>query len=211
MRWGFGGTWTPELTLGWFFCGLDMVRSNVSSMPVVKLPLISTGNSVRLHFLSYFDPYFPTKVLFPLICPTETPDLTLPTSTESAEARDSLKQLLTLLITSDQLRSLLTDSINLFRDLFADAAEQVASASIQVTRTSKKAANKARKNKVGKEDVDLEEAVERSDEVAISAKDIKKKVGRAAEDAVDDVQKNVQKKTKQVSPAILVVDRVDRS
>lgn len=112
---------------------------------------------------------------------------------------------MTLLITSDQLRSLLTDSINLFRDLFADAAEQVANASIQVTRTSKKAANKARKNKVGKEDVDLEEAVERSDEVAISAKDIKKKVGRAAEDAVDDVQKNIQKKTKQVSNLLVFV------
>lgn len=124
----------------------------------------------------------------------ETPDIPLPSSEELAEARESLKQLLTLLLTSSQLRSLLTDSINLFRDLFADAADSVAQASIATTKASKKAAKAARPGEGERDGVDGKWDIEELPE----AREIKKQAFRSAEDAKDDAQKVLRRKRKQV-------------
>lgn len=130
---------------------------------------------------------------------TETPDIPLPSSRELTEAKDSLQQLLTLLLTSDELRSLLTDSVNLFRDLFADSAELVARAAITTTRASKKAAQKARPSEQDRKDGKTGlEGISRVD-----PKDVKKKVSRGFEDVTDDAVKALKQKRRQVSFTLL--------
>lgn len=105
-----------------------------------------------------------------------------------------MKQLGTLLLTSSNLRGVIADAVNLARDLFADAAEQVASAAIQTTKASKKAADKARpseddrkKGRTGLEDKELP-----------SAKEVKKHTIRGIEDARDDAEAALRAKGKEV-------------
>lgn len=93
---------------------------------------------------------------------TATPDLPVPSNKEIAKAEQSLKQLGTLLLTSSSLRGVIGDAVNLARDLFADAAEQVAHAAIETTKASKKVAKEARPSeedrkhgRTGLEDKDL--------------------------------------------------------
>ena len=126
----------------------------------------------------------------------EIPDVVLPTADELAEAKQSLQQLLKTILTSSELRGVLTDSIQLLRDFFADQAESIANVSITATRASKKAARAARvteeekrKGKTGLEGVDL---------AAIDPKDVKKQVVRKVEDVKDDALKVLEKKRRLV-------------
>ncbi|KAK4700151.1 hypothetical protein P7C70_g6097, partial [Phenoliferia sp. Uapishka_3] len=122
----------------------------------------------------------------------ETPDLPVPTSAEINEAREALRELLSLLLTSPELRQLITDGINIFRDVFADAAESVAQAAIETTKASKKAAKSARPS----EDDKRNGRTGLEGQELPSAKEIKKQTLRSLEDAKDDAQKTIQKKVK---------------
>lgn len=75
--------------------------------------------------------------------------------------------------------------MNLGRDLFADAAEQIANASIQTTKASKRAAKKAR----GSEAERKKSGVEQVKSVGITPADVrdaKKSVVRGLEDKRDE-------------------------
>ena len=56
----------------------------------------------------------------------ETPDIPLPSSKEIREVKESLSDLLQILLSSSELRALLADSVNLVRDLFADSLDLAA-------------------------------------------------------------------------------------
>lgn len=133
--------------------------------------------------------------------PTETPEIPLPTAAELKEARESLRDLLSVLLTSSELRALVVDGINLFRDLFADAAENVAQASIGTTKASKKLAKGVRPSEEEKK----EKKVEWDGEVP-SAKDVKKKALRGAEDVKDEAIRVAKEKVKQVSSSLTGIE-----
>lgn len=129
------------------------------------------------------------------LCSIATPDIPLPTSEEIQEANRALRQLASLLLTSNNLRDIIGDIVNLGRDLFADAAEQVANAAIQTTKASKRAARKVRpteeerkKSKTGLEGKDIP-----------SAKKLQKQAVRSLEDARDDAEDAIHGKVSEVS------------
>ncbi|KAK4056475.1 hypothetical protein OIO90_002618 [Microbotryomycetes sp. JL221] len=123
----------------------------------------------------------------------DKPDLPLPSNKEIAQVEDSLKQLGSTLLTSSELRNILTDLVHLGRDLFADAAEQVAEAAVATTKSSKKLANKARVSEQEREQGKTGlEGVEN-----LTTKDIKKHTVRGIEDAKDDAQKALNRKAKE--------------
>ncbi|GAA5926641.1 hypothetical protein JCM1841_003190 [Sporobolomyces salmonicolor] len=120
----------------------------------------------------------------------EVPDIPVPSRRELSEASQSLHQLLSLLLTSNELRYLLADSINLFRDLFADAAENVADVAIQATRASKKAARKARPSDKEREEKKLPtDGYEHWEDVVAAGQDVRKNIKRGAEDKRDEMLK----------------------
>lgn len=119
----------------------------------------------------------------------------LPSSQELKEANEALQSLFSSLISSPHLRGILGDLINLVRDLFADAAENVANGAIGIVKTSKKAAKSARPNE--EERQDGLKAVEQVKGYDVDPKDVKKQAIRAAEDARDDAQKQLKRKAKQ--------------
>ncbi|GAA5871795.1 hypothetical protein JCM8547_008144 [Rhodosporidiobolus lusitaniae] len=129
----------------------------------------------------------------------ETPDIPLPSTDELKDAGNSLRELLGLLLTSTELRNLLADSLLLFRELFADAAEGFADATISATRASKKAARKARPTEEQKDQhrTGLEGVYEGADhweDVVGNVQDIRKQVKRGAEDKRDELLKKGVKK-----------------
>lgn len=119
------------------------------------------------------------------------------------EAGQSLHSLFSILLTSSELRNLLADSLNLFRDLFADAAEGVADATIAATRASKKTARTVRPSEEQKNN---HEAIPSSlqgehwEDVVGNVQDIRKQIKRGAEDKRDDLLKQGVKKGRAVSP-----------
>ncbi|GAA5902285.1 hypothetical protein JCM5296_003972 [Sporobolomyces johnsonii] len=120
----------------------------------------------------------------------EVPDIPVPSRKELSEASQSLHQLLSLLLTSNELRNLLADSINLFRDLFADAAENVADVTIQATRASKKAARKARPSEKERQEKKLPtDGYEHWEDVVAAGQDVRKSIKRGAEDKRDEMLK----------------------
>ncbi|GAA5911445.1 hypothetical protein JCM6882_005004 [Rhodosporidiobolus microsporus] len=131
----------------------------------------------------------------------ETPDIPLPSTTELKEAGHSLHELLSLLLTSSELRNLLADSLNLFRDLFADAAEEFAEVSISATRASKKAARNVRPSDKQREqhETGLEMgADEHWEDVVAKGQDMRKQVKRGAEDKRDELLKRGVKKGREL-------------
>ncbi|ORY76232.1 Proteophosphoglycan ppg4 [Leucosporidium creatinivorum] len=124
-----------------------------------------------------------------------TPDIPLPTSEEITEANNAIKQLASLLLTSTNLRDIVSDLVNLGRDLFADAAEQVANASIQTTKASKRAAKKAR----GSEEERKRSGVEQMKGVSpADVRDAKKSVVRGLEDKRDEAVDKAAGKAKEI-------------
>ncbi|KAI5479498.1 hypothetical protein MNV49_003440 [Pseudohyphozyma bogoriensis] len=139
----------------------------------------------------------------------ETPDIPLPSSRELQDAHEALHQLLTSLLTSPSLRRLLGSAINLSRELFADAAEQVANASIEVTKASKKASRKAREGEKEGEGVEDKEWDEGLEEVW----EYRKKAGRKAEDVRDEAVKRAGRRVKEIKTYVdeqLPTDAKDR-
>ncbi|KAK4051650.1 hypothetical protein OIV83_002790 [Microbotryomycetes sp. JL201] len=123
----------------------------------------------------------------------ETPDLPVPSDKELAQIQESIKQLASTLLTSSELRNIFTDLVHLGRDLFADAAEQVAQAAVQTTKTSKRLAKQARvtdeERQEGKTGLEGKEN--------LTTKDIKKHTIRGIEDARDDAEKALSKKARE--------------
>ncbi|GAA5830171.1 hypothetical protein JCM11251_006906 [Rhodosporidiobolus azoricus] len=124
----------------------------------------------------------------------ETPDIPVPSVQELKEAGQSLHELLSLLLTSSELRNLLADSLNLFRDLFADAAEQFAEVSISATKASKKAAKTVRPSDQQKEAHETGLEGEHWEDVLDNAQDVRKQIKRGAEDKRDELLKRGVKK-----------------
>ncbi|KDE06435.1 hypothetical protein, variant [Microbotryum lychnidis-dioicae p1A1 Lamole] len=124
----------------------------------------------------------------------DLPDLPVPSDREIGEATRALKELFTLLLTSSQLRRIVGDIINLFRDMFADAAEQAAEASIRATKTSKQVAKTVRPG----EEEKAEGKVNLNLNGDVSSKQLKKKVLRGAEDAKDDALASISKSGRQL-------------
>lgn len=124
------------------------------------------------------------------------------------DIKDSLSNLLTVFFTSTELRNVLSDSINLFRDLFADSAELVAQAAISTTRASKQAAQKARPSEderhKGTNGIDKLLKMDSSD-----AKNLRKKVARGIEDVKDDAERSLMIKTRKVRTFLLSSLSVD--
>ncbi|SCV73759.1 BQ2448_6189 [Microbotryum intermedium] len=124
----------------------------------------------------------------------DLPDVPVPSDHEIGEATRALKQLFTLLLTSSQLRRIVGDVVNLFRDMFADAADQAAEASIRATKASKQAAKTMRAG----EEEKAEGKVNVSINGDVSSKQLKKKVLRGAEDAKDDALASISKSGRQL-------------
>ncbi|GAA5973038.1 hypothetical protein JCM11641_000376 [Rhodosporidiobolus odoratus] len=122
----------------------------------------------------------------------ELPNVPLPSTDELKEAGHSLHELLSLLLTSNELRNLLADSLNLFRDLFADAADEFAEATISATRASKKAARNARPTDQQREE--NETGFGNWEDVVGNVQDVRKQIRRGAEDKRDDLLKAGVKK-----------------
>ncbi|KAM0789677.1 hypothetical protein ACM66B_006539 [Microbotryomycetes sp. NB124-2] len=123
----------------------------------------------------------------------DRPELPVPSDRELAQVQDSIKQLASTLLTSSELRNIFTDLVHLGRDLFADAAEQVAEAAVQTTKTSKRLAKQARvseeERQEGKTGLEGKEN--------LTTKDIKKHTIRGFEDARDDAEKALSKKARE--------------
>lgn len=117
----------------------------------------------------------------------------MPSNREIAQAEDSIKQLASLLLTSSELRGIFTDLVHLGRDLFADAAEQVADAAITTTKTSKKVARQARVT--DEERAEGKTGLEGKGD--LTTKDIKKHTIRGIEDARDEAEKALSKKARE--------------
>lgn len=119
---------------------------------------------------------------------TETPDIPLPSSAEIAKGKKALQSLLNLLLTSNQLRSLLFSSLNLFRDLFSDSADQITEMALKTAKISKKVANKSKN-----------QSIDSLEKEFVSEGDLKKKTVRGVEDLVDEVAKGYKESKRQVS------------
>ncbi|GAA6013470.1 hypothetical protein JCM10207_008861 [Rhodosporidiobolus poonsookiae] len=124
----------------------------------------------------------------------ETPDIPLPSTDELKDVGHSLHELLSLLLTSSELRNLLADSLNLFRDLFADAAEGAAEVAISATRASKKAAREVRPSEEQKKQHETGLEGEHWEDVLGNVQDVRKQVRRGAEDKRDELLKRGVKK-----------------
>ncbi|BGP35560.1 hypothetical protein JCM10296v2_007401 [Rhodotorula toruloides] len=126
----------------------------------------------------------------------EVPKPLVPSASELKEAGKSLHELLSLLLTSNELRNLLADSLNLFRDLFADAAEEFAEGTIAATRASKKAAKQVRPSDEQKErhETGLVKDDDHWEDVIARGQDIRKSIKRGAEDKRDELLKKGVKK-----------------
>jgi len=166
---------------------VQQARNVIESL--LKVGLEKNGDDKIQRFI-----YAASKASLDVDANLEKPEVPLPSSAELADARESLRGLMTSFISSDELRSLIIEGVQLGRDLFADAAESVAEGSIRATRASKKAAKEARlseeeraQGKTGLEGKDFEDA-----------KELKKRAIRAAEDVRDDVERAANRKLKEV-------------
>ncbi|GAA6038844.1 hypothetical protein JCM8097_002924 [Rhodosporidiobolus ruineniae] len=124
----------------------------------------------------------------------ELPDVQLPSTDELKDAGHSLHELFSLLLTSSELRNLLADSLNLFRDLFADALDEAAEGTIAATRASKKAARRVRPSEEQKKQHETGLEAEHWEDVLGNVQDVRKEIRRGAEDKRDDLLRHGVKK-----------------
>ncbi|GAA5930367.1 uncharacterized protein JCM15063_004786 [Sporobolomyces koalae] len=127
----------------------------------------------------------------------ELPSVPVPSKKEVKEAAGSLHQLFTLLLTSHELRNLIGDGVNLFRDVFADAAEGVADATIKATRASKKAAKKARPSEKERKEHHIPGEGLYWEDAAMNVQNFRKQVKRDAEDKRDETLRQGVKKARE--------------
>lgn len=129
----------------------------------------------------------------------ELPDVPVPSKKEVKEAAGSLNQLFSLLLTSHELRNLIGDGINLFRDVFADAAEGVADVTIKATRASKKAAKKSRPSEKDRKEHHIPGEGLYWEDAAMNVQNFRKQVKRDVEDKRDETLRQGVKKARAVS------------
>ncbi|GAA6064020.1 hypothetical protein JCM10212_005503 [Sporobolomyces blumeae] len=118
----------------------------------------------------------------------ELPSVPKPSKKEIKKASHSLHQLFSLLLTSTELRNLIGDGVNLFRDIFADAAEGAAEVAVKATRASKKAADKARPSEKDRQEkrIPLISGEEHWEDAAMNVQNLRKQVKRGIEDKRDE-------------------------
>ncbi|BGP16106.1 hypothetical protein JCM10213v2_004100 [Rhodosporidiobolus nylandii] len=116
-------------------------------------------------------------------------DIPLPSTEELKKAGHWLRELFSLLLNSNELRNLVADSLLLFCDLFAAAADGVAAFN-STTKASKKAAREVRPSDEQKK------AQEHWDDVLGNAHDVRKQFKRGAEDKRDGLLKKGVKKSR---------------
>lgn len=126
----------------------------------------------------------------------ELPSVPTPSKKEVKQAAGSLHQLFSLLLTSHELRNLIGDSINLFRDIFADAAENVAEVTISATRASKKAAKKARPTEQERKEKHIPGEGLQWEDAAMEVQTFRKQVKRDVEDKRDEALRQGVKKAR---------------
>jgi len=126
----------------------------------------------------------------------ELPDVPVPSKKEVKEAAGSLHQLFSLLLTSHELRNLIGDGINLFRDVFADAAEGVADVTIKATRASKKAAKKTRPSEKERKEHHIPGEGLYWEDAAMNVQNFRKQVKRDVEDKRDETLRQGVKKAR---------------
>lgn len=129
----------------------------------------------------------------------ELPDVPVPSKKEVKQAAGSLHQLFSLLLTSSELRNLIGDGINLFRDVFADAAEGVADVTIKATRASKKAAKKTRPSEKERKEHHIPGEGLYWEDAAMNVQNFRKQVKRDVEDKRDETLRQGVKKARAVS------------
>ncbi|GAA6024258.1 hypothetical protein JCM11491_006377 [Sporobolomyces phaffii] len=126
----------------------------------------------------------------------ELPSVPVPSKKEVKEAAGSLHQLFSLLLTSSELRNLIGDGINLFRDVFADAAEGVADVTIKATRASKKAAKKSRPSEKERKEHHIPGEGLYWEDAAMNVQNFRKQVKRDVEDKRDETLRQGVKKAR---------------
>ncbi|GAA5971347.1 hypothetical protein JCM3765_007011 [Sporobolomyces pararoseus] len=126
----------------------------------------------------------------------ELPSVPKPSKKEVKEAAGSLHQLFSLLLTSSELRNLIGDCVNLFRDVFADAAEGVAEVTIKATRASKKAAKKSRPSEKQRKEHHIPGEGLYWEDAAMNVQNFRKQVKRDVEDKRDETLRQGVKKAR---------------
>ncbi|KWU45594.1 Proteophosphoglycan ppg4 [Rhodotorula sp. JG-1b] len=126
------------------------------------------------------------------------PKPAVPSASELGDAGKSLHELVSLLLTSSELRNLLADSLNLFRDVFADALEESAEGTIALTRASKRAAKKVRPSEDQKKAHKTGLEADHWEDVLGNAQDVRKSIRRGAEDKRDDMLRQTVKKGREL-------------
>lgn len=91
------------------------------------------------------------------------------------------------------------DGINLFRDVFADAAEGVADVTIKATRASKKAAKKTRPSEKERKEHHIPGEGLYWEDAAMNVQNFRKQVKRDVEDKRDETLRQGVKKARAVS------------
>ncbi|SGY26372.1 BQ5605_C018g08727 [Microbotryum silenes-dioicae] len=178
-----------NVTVNIWWYSADPIRSYWPSI----LPSLERQHDVMYQKIQRFL-WLASQADFEVDADADLPDLPVPSDREIGEATRALKELFTLLLTSSQLRRIVGDIINLFRDMFADAAEQAAEASIRATKTSKQVAKTVRPG----EEEKAEGKVNLNLNGDVSSKQLKKKVLRGAEDAKDDALASISKSGRQL-------------
>lgn len=124
----------------------------------------------------------------------ELPHVPVPSAGEVKDAGKSLHELASLLLTSSELRNLIADSLNLFRDLFADALDEAAQAQIKTMRASKKAARRIRPSDEQRDQHKTGLEADHWEDVLGNAQDVRKSIRRGYEDKRDDMLRHGVKK-----------------
>ncbi|GAA5820864.1 hypothetical protein JCM3770_007274 [Rhodotorula araucariae] len=124
----------------------------------------------------------------------ELPSIPVPSADEVKDAGKSLHELLSLLLTSSELRNLLADSLNLFRDLFADALDEAAQAQVAAIKASKKAARQIRPSEEERDQHKTGLEADHWEDVLGNAQDVRKQIRRGYEDKRDDMLRHGVKK-----------------
>jgi len=98
---------------------------------------------------------------------------------------------------------LIGDGVNLFRDVFADAAEGVADVTIKATRASKKAAKKTRPSEKERKEHHIPGEGLYWEDAAMNVQNFRKQVKRDVEDKRDETLRQGVKKARAVNSFFL--------
>ncbi|GAA6005836.1 uncharacterized protein JCM10292_004655 [Rhodotorula paludigena] len=122
----------------------------------------------------------------------------VPSTDELKDSAHSLHELMSALLTSKEIRYILSDSVNLFRVIFADALDELAEGEVAAIRATKKAARDVRPTdeQIKQHNAGIEDrfGAEHWEDVVGNLQDARKQVRRGYEDKRDDtLRKGVKK------------------